>query len=187
MIGGGIYATRAIRNSFALVQVPGVDGVHAFSSSQPIGRTNRRGNLLVPDLLPYYGNRLHISDTDIPIDYVVPNVQMTLAPPYRGGAVAAFPVRRVQRTTGTIRLVSSRGDRAAAFGELTVMVGIERFVSPIGGDGEFYFENLPRGRHRARVTHGEGACALTITVPAVDAPVVDLGALRCTEPDDVPR
>jgi outer membrane usher protein FimD/PapC len=76
-----------VRNSFALVRVPGVDGVRAYASHQEIGRTNRRGNLLIPDLLPYYGNELNIADTDIPIDYTVPDVRITLAPPYRGGAV----------------------------------------------------------------------------------------------------
>ncbi len=56
-IGGGVYATRPVRNSFALVRVPGVDGVRAYSSHQEIGRTSRGGNLLIPDLLPVLRQR----------------------------------------------------------------------------------------------------------------------------------
>ena len=59
-----------VGQSFALLRVPGVKGVEGFSSNQPIGRTNGSGDLLVPEILPYYGNRLSIADTDVPLDYV---------------------------------------------------------------------------------------------------------------------
>jgi outer membrane usher protein len=70
-----------------------------FASHQEIGKTGRRGDLLVPDLQPYYGNVLNIADGDIPLQYAVPDVGVTLAPPYRGGAVAVFDVQRVQRVS----------------------------------------------------------------------------------------
>ena len=47
-IGGGVFATRPVEESFALVRVPGVEGVRAFASHQEIGKTGRRGDLLVP-------------------------------------------------------------------------------------------------------------------------------------------
>ena len=46
-IGGGVFATRPVEQSFALVRVPGVEGVRAFASHQEIGKTGRRGDLLV--------------------------------------------------------------------------------------------------------------------------------------------
>ena len=106
-IGGGLYPTRAVRGSYALVQVPGVEGVRTMASNQEIGRTGRQGSLLVPDLLPYYGNLLAISDSDVSLDYQISNVQMTIAPPYRGGAIALFPVRRIQRAVGSVIVVAS--------------------------------------------------------------------------------
>jgi outer membrane usher protein len=179
-IGGGIHATRPVRNSYALVRVPGVEGVRTYSSNQEIGRTGRRGSLLVPDLLPYYGNQLAISDTDIPLDYEVPGVQQILAPPYRGGAVAVFPVRRTQRITGSIRLVMPEGEKQPSYGTLTVTAGGETFTSPLGADGEFYFENVKPGRHAAEVAQGEATCRLTIEFPSVDEPTVTLGVLQCS-------
>jgi outer membrane usher protein len=179
-IGGGIYATRPVRNSFALVRVPGVDGVRAYSSHQEIGRTNHGGNLLIPDLLPYYGNELNIADTDIPIDYTVPDVRITLAPPYRGGAVVLFPVRRIQRATGAVLLLTAEGEEAPSFGELTVVAAGERMVSPLGTAGEFYFENLPEGRHEASVAHEGRSCVFILTVPTSTEAAISLGTLRCT-------
>jgi outer membrane usher protein len=179
-IGGGLYATRPVRNSFALVRVPGVDGVRAYSSHQEIGRTNRRGNLLIPDLLPYYGNELNIADTDIPIDYTVPDVRVTLAPPYRGGAVVLFPVRRIQRATGTVVLLTSAGEEQPSFGEITLVAAGERMTSPLGNAGEFYFENLPEGRHEASVTHEGRSCVFMLTVPQSTEPAITLGTFKCT-------
>ena len=66
-IGGGLHATRPVQESFALVRVPGMKGVRAYLSHQEVGRTNRNGDVLVPNLLPYYGNRLDIADEDVPL------------------------------------------------------------------------------------------------------------------------
>jgi outer membrane usher protein len=178
-IGGGIYATRPVRNSFALVRVPGVNGVRTYSSHQEIGRTNKRGDLLIPDLLPYYGNQVNISDSDIPLDFVVPDVQITLAPPYRGGAVVLFPVRRIQRVTGAVLLTGSAGDQKPTYGELTIVAAGERIVSPLGVDGEFYFENLPEGRHEATVKTENRSCVFILNVPHSEEAALALGTLKC--------
>jgi outer membrane usher protein len=179
-IGGGVYATRPVRGSFALVRVPGVKEVRGFASNQEVGKTDRGGNLLIPDLLPYYGNQLDIADADVPIDYSISKVRLTLAPPYRGGAVALFPVEQVRTMTGKIQIAAAGQERPAAYGELTVNAGGRDMTSPLGSDGKFYFENLPAGRHPARVESADGTCALTIDVPSSGGAVVQLGTLHCT-------
>lgn len=179
-IGGGLYPTRAVRGSYALVEVPGVEGVRTLSSNQEIGRTGHGGTLLVPDLLPYYGNLLAIADSDVSLEYEVGMVQMTLAPPYRGGAIALFPVKRVQRIVGRMTVTGDgREPQPAAYGTLMMTVAGEQVASPLGAAGEFYFENAGPGRHAAVVTYAQQTCTLTIEVPDVAAPQLDLGALSC--------
>jgi outer membrane usher protein len=178
-IGGGLYPTRAVRGSYALVQVPGVQGVRTLSSNQEVGRTGRGGSLLVPDLLPYYGNLLAITDSDVSLDYEIAKVRMTIAPPYRGGAIARFPVRRIQRSEGRVIVVAAGGEQSTAYGALTLTVDGEAVVSPLGASGEFYFENVAAGRHEAVVTHAQGTCAMTLEIPVVEAPLVSLGVVRC--------
>lgn len=185
-IGGGLHATRAVRGSYALVQVPGVRGVRALASNQEIGRTRNDGTLLVPDRLPYYGNVLGIADSDVSLDYEVESVRMTIAPPYRGGAIALFPVRRVQRIVGRIEIARDGATaQPAAYGTLTVTVAGEPVVSPLGATGEFYFDNVGAGQYEAVVTHARGGCTVTLEVPAVDAPQIDLGTKSCA--GSVPR
>jgi outer membrane usher protein len=180
-IGGGVYATRPVQDGFVLLRVPGVPGVRGYASNQEIGRTNRRGDLLVPGLLPYYGNRISIADEDIPLDRTVGERERTIAPPYRGGALLSFPVRRFQNSAGRVLLQRRNEGIVPLFGQLTVRVGRESFESPIGADGEFYLENVPPGRHPAEVLHQGKTCAFTIEIPASAASVVNLGTVRCGE------
>jgi outer membrane usher protein len=180
-IGGDLYASRPVQQSFALLRVPGVAGVRGFASNQEVGRTNKAGNLLVPDLQAYYGNLLNISDTDIPLDYSIGGVRQTIAPPYRGGALVVFPVQVLRRVTGSIQIGAAPAGRVPRDGELSVTpAGADAPVtSPVGADGAFYFENLPAGRHPAIVRDSAGACAFVLEVPASIDPLTDLGTVQC--------
>jgi outer membrane usher protein len=178
-IGGGVYATRPVRGSYALVRVPNVPNVRGFWSNQEVGRTDGGGNLFVPDLLPYYANQLKIADADVPIDYEITKVDMTLAPPYRGGALALFPVQQIRRISGTLQILDGSRRVPATYGEITVNVDGKEAHSPIGGDGRFYFENLATGRHAAIAKYTGGRCGFSLTIPKSDDPVIDLGTVQC--------
>ena len=104
----------------------------------------------------------------------------TLALPYRGGAIALFNVHRVQRVTGRITVVQGAESRVPSYGDFTVTVNGGETTSPIGSSGAFYFEDLPAGTHSAVIRDANGReCGFTVTVPASDAGVVNIGTLRC--------
>jgi outer membrane usher protein len=89
-VGDRVFLTRPVQNGFALVKGPGASIVECEWSNQPVGKTDRAGDCLYPNLLPYFGNQLGINDKDIPLNYSVGATQKTVAVPYRGGAVIAF-------------------------------------------------------------------------------------------------
>jgi outer membrane usher protein len=178
-VGGSVFAARPVEQSFAVIHVPGVGGVRGYSSNQEIGTTNRRGDLLVTDLLPYYGNLLGIADGDIPLNYRIDGTRQVVAPPYRGGAVVDFPVRAISIVTGSVVLRQIDRTIEAAHGDLVVMAGGRRFESPLGWQGEFYLEDLPAGTHEAVVEDGVPVCRFTLIVPEATDSVVRLGRLVC--------
>lgn len=184
-LGGTVIPTRPVVDSFALIRVPGVPGVHGSASNQDVGTTNESGDLLIPSLIPYYGNRIGIADRDVPIDYEIGSVERTVATPYRGGAVVEFPVKRVTTVTGLVLIVEAGKETAPAYGELTVTGpdGVPQ-ISPVGGDGGFYLENLSPGRYPAAVEHKEAVCRFTLVVPASGSAFVNLGTLRCASPKE---
>jgi outer membrane usher protein len=179
-LGGNVYATRPVQQSFGVIHVPGAAGVRGYLNNQEVGRTDENGDLLVPELIPYYGNRLAIADEDLPLDFRVGKTEVLLAPPLRGGAVAHFDIERVKIVVGSVGLdVGSGRVVSPSFGQMTVRIGLANTSSPLGRGGEFYFENLRPGRFAAEVDSATGSCRFELEVPAGENAFVDLGRVRC--------
>lgn len=178
--GRSLLTSRPIDDGFALVRLPGIEGVRVYASNNLVGRTDSNGDLLVPNLLPYYGNRLSIDDRDVPFDYEVDDTEKTVAPPYRGGALVGFPLKQIRTISGAVVVRAEGKDVIPTFGELTLTSSAGSFQSPLGRGGEFYFENLASGTYDALVEYGTGeTCRFRIEIPAHTASVVKLGAKTC--------
>ena len=178
-IGGSLFATRPVREGFGLLRVPGVKGVRGYASNQQVGRTNGRGDILIPNLLPYYANRLSIADQDVPVGREVRVRELAVAPPYRGGAVATFKAEKVGAVTGTVTVLRDGKPVLPEYGDLSIARDSGREVSPIGRGGRFYFERVPPGRYTATVRYHGESCDFTLVVRPSDAPVVNSGAHSC--------
>jgi outer membrane usher protein len=177
-MGNTLYPSRAVQDSYAVARV-GIPDVRVYASNLEIGRTDSRGNLLIPSLLSYYGNRISIEHRDIPFEYEVGEVEKLVAPPYRGGAMLEFPIRRVQMVTGTVVLADTAGDIIPSYGQIAVETAGRTIESPLGAGGEFYFENLATGRHEATIVTGTHECRLVLDVPDATSNFIDLGLIRC--------
>jgi outer membrane usher protein len=180
--GVGLFATRPVQQAIGVVRVPGVKGVRGYLNNQEVGRTNKRGNLIVPDLMPYYGNKLSISDVDLPLTYSIEATEKLVAPPIRGAAVAVFEAQRVLFYRGTL-VVSEKGrDVVPSYGELTVTKGKTELESPIGNLGEMEVEGLSAGEYAARILYEGGQCDFKLRVPDGPGPIIDIGKRRCVVP-----
>ncbi|HZZ84588.1 MAG TPA: fimbria/pilus outer membrane usher protein [Anaeromyxobacteraceae bacterium] len=181
---GRLFAARPVDQGFGLIQVPGVAGVRGFLENQEVGRTDAEGDLLVPNLQPYYGNRLSIRAADVPMSYELGQLSMLLAPPARGGALARFEARRIQAVTGDLRVDRDGAPAAPANGELTVEDGGSTVSSPVTAEGRFWLDRLSPGSHRGRVEWGGGRCAVEVEVPVARGLVAELGMVRCVPERD---
>jgi outer membrane usher protein len=179
LLGRDIFFTRPVQDSFALVKVPGVEGVHGSLSNQVVGATNKMGNLLVPNLLPYYGNRIGINDKDVPLDYNIGATEMTIAPPYRGGAVVRFPIQRVQGVSGTVVVQDEGVALVPAYGQLSLLLEDRAVTSPLDEAGNFYLENVPPGTYAAEVEYASGVCKFPLAVVASESALIQAGTLHC--------
>ncbi len=178
-VGGHVFATRPVQQGFGLIQVPGVAGVRGTLNNQEIGRTDSDGNLLVPEMIPYYANRVGIADEDLPMDYRIDATELLLAPPLQGGAVARFDVVRLRTITGSVLMNVGGVDVAPRYGQMLVHVGLDEHASPIGKQGEFYFENLQPGTYAAEIDSSVGTCRFDLVVPAGDGAFIDAGRSKC--------
>ncbi|MBP1634061.1 MAG: fimD, outer rane usher protein [Acidobacteria bacterium] len=178
-IGGRLFAARPVQDGYGLLRVPGVKGVRGFVSNQEIGRTNGNGDMLIPDLLPYYANRVSIADQDVPIGHEVESREQPVAPPYRGGAVVTFEAAKVSAVTGTVTVIAAGREIVPEYGDLVIQAAGVSQTSPIGRGGRFYFEKLAAGRYTAAVQYHGGSCDIAIVVRDSSTPVVNAGAHSC--------
>jgi outer membrane usher protein len=176
---GGLFHSRPIPQSFALVEVPRTPGATVYLNNQPMGRTNGHGQLLLPDLQSYYGNRLRVDASELPNDLEVDEGELVVAPPPHGGVRLVFESRRLRAVRGRLDPVGLPLE-SVRYGELTLRARGQVFTSPIGARGEFELDAVPSGVWPAEARGEEGYCELLIPIPVEGKPIERLGAVRCT-------
>ncbi len=179
--GGRVHLMRAAQQSYAIVRIPGVEGVRVYVSNLEAGRTDAKGELVVTDLVPYYGNRIRIEDADIPMNYRVDDTERIIAPPLRGGVVVEFNVVPATSVGGIVVIAQPDGSiRIPATGELRLESSSgARAVSPLGRGAEFYFEDIAPGAYDAEVVDEKGICRMTLRIHSSDQPMQDVGTVTC--------
>jgi len=180
-IGGRTLWTRPVSNAFALVDV-GAAGVAVSLDGRPVGRTNRRGELVIGSLAPNTVNRIAVSPDDLALDQEVQTGERLLSPGFRGGSIARLAVSEVRYVTGSVRLQRAFASFVPADGMLTISAIGKAARSPLDDDGGYYFENLAAGNYDASVRSGAGSCRFTFTVPNHGNRIgTDLGVQRCVQ------
>lgn len=183
--GGGLFLSRPVRQSYAVVHVPEAEGVRGYLQNREIGRTSSSGKLFVPDLLPYYGNRISISDVDLPPDVGIESTERIVAPPFRGGAVVRFAARHHRYFRGHV-VVLRGGDRIIpAHGEVVLEDAQRREIIPLGRQGELELEGFEKGRYSFVVEYRTASCRGDIEIPEAQDVITDLGEIVCVVPPTV--
>ena len=171
-LDGQLNATRAINGSFAMVDVAGLPDVPVYVENQLTTHTDSSGKALLYNLRPYEANKISITPEDLPLDTAINSTTAVMAPPYRSGVVARFPVERVHG--GTFRLVTEDG-KPVPVGALVKLRG-ELF--PVVTDGVVYVTGFDHGM-AAEASWLGGSCSFRLEPPPPDDPVPDMGTVRC--------
>ena len=96
---GGLFSTRAINDGFALVSTRGLADVTVLRENRALGRTNRRGYLLVPDLPAWRASRIAIDLMQAPVDVSTTHDQLLANPREFSGVIVEFPIERLRGAT----------------------------------------------------------------------------------------
>ena len=178
-IGGRVKLTRPVDGGFALLRVPGAANVEGYLENQPMGKTDREGDLVITQLQPYFGNHLRVDLAAVPIELGVSGLERIVAPPRRGGVVVQLAERPAPLVRGIISATVSGHPVDASFGELVLPreAGNERL--PLGDGGVFEIESLAAGRHHATVELDGRTCTIELDVHGGVLDHVELGAVPC--------
>ncbi|MDQ7970059.1 MAG: fimbria/pilus outer membrane usher protein, partial [Oxalicibacterium faecigallinarum] len=174
-LGGGVYPTRQIDDSFAVVKVGDYPGVSVLRDNQKVATTGRNGYAFVTGLRGYQRNRVSVDQTDLPFDAEIDNLEINVTPAMRSGIAIDFPVRRMY---SAVARMTYRDGTNLPPGTLMIMTGIENEVV-VGFDGKVFISSADK-----RVTlsaFGRRACTLGVELKDAPETVADLGTLICQE------
>jgi outer membrane usher protein len=177
-LGGATFLSRAITNSFALVQVPGISNVRVYANNQEVGRTNASGDLLIPSLLAYQRNVVSVNQADLPLDADVAALSLPVVPAYRSGILARFPIH-ISRSA-TFNVVQENGQPVPAGAQAQVSGGALRSSQkyPVGLQGRGYLSGLA-SRNIVKLQWPGGHCSFVLLDHPSADPLPDLGTHIC--------
>ncbi len=172
LLDGQLRATRAVTSSFAVVDIGGLPDIPVYLDNQLVAHSDASGHALLPNLRAFEANRVSIEPEELPIATEIDARSVVVAPGFRTGVVARFPVLRIHG--GTFRLVTDDGRDVPAGarvsyggGEFPVAMGGVAYITTYARDGE--------GEARWDGT----VCRFSLPAPPADDPQPDVGTVRC--------
>lgn len=154
---GGLIAAPQVSDTFAIVEVPGIENVGVRNSA---GRTNAGGYAVASSLRPYRYNTVSVDTSDLGPDVLIDNGTQQVLP--RRGAVvkATFSGRQVARLLLTARLPN--GEKLAFGAELLDKNG--DWVATVGQGGQALLEgaNEPQQLMARWGQNGQERCQLQL-------------------------
>lgn len=175
LMDGALTPSRRINDGFALVSTEGTPDVAVLHENRKLGRTNRAGHLLVPDLNSYQINRLSIDPDELPVDMKLETTKAVAVPQAGAGVLVKFALQRYAAASVILHLpdgaVLPVGARVAHLesGKQSV----------VGYDGIAFVEDLQAENH-LRVTGGGLSCVVAFPYRHDPArPLPTLGPFVC--------
>ena len=181
LTSAGVMPSRRLDQSFAVVEVADFPNMTVFVENQPIGRTDKKGRVLLDSLRAYEDNGVSVDPRELPMDATLSTAAMTVTPAYRSGPVIRFPVER--SSAATFRLVLPDGTPVPAGASVTT----RSEQVPVAMNGFVYLTSAA-GRQDAVAEWQGHRCAFRFERPDDGDPQPDLGNVTCRAPgqDGVP-
>ncbi len=176
----GLFFTRPVSGAYALVDVPEFARLPVFFNNQYAGRTDRRDAMIVPNLTPYYNNDVSIDQLRDRLDLSEDSSSAEVRPKTLSGVVTEFTIRHFHAYAGHIVVHRAGRSIVPVLGRIVFSRAGTDYASDLGGEGQFYVENLAAGHFAATVTTADGlTCAFGIDLPSDASPVTSVGTLVC--------
>ncbi len=181
LMRNGLFATRTINESFAVVSTDGIADVPVSLANNKVGATDRRGLLLVPNLLAFQKNNLDIDITDLPLDIQADRARIQAVPSERSGVTVNFKLNRMHAASLTLK----DGQGQLIPGGSSIISENGTPVAVVGFEGKTFIDHLTAGNNRFTVIFPEnnGNCRFTLKYqkpPSSDG-LPDLGETICTQ------
>lgn len=173
MMGGDLHTARRISDSFALVSTE-ASNVPVSFENQPVGVTDKKGRLFVPNVPSFVETRFAIDTLALRAEQQAGSVEQTAVMRQGAGAIIRMPVRTIR--SATVKLVDVAGH---ALPPGSSVMRERRDAAPVGWDGIAYLEDVTRENKLSVATADGRQCRATVLLPENAPPLAQLGPVPC--------
>jgi len=173
-MGNNVFVSNRIEDSFAVVDT-GTPGVDVFYENRPAGRTDSKGQVLVPTLRSYQSNKITIDPANLPVNADISETQSFVTPADRSGVLVRFGVKTDVKSA--VVVLTDKSGKFLPVGSSGQLEGTEEpFV--VGYDGRAYVKGLGE-TNTVVVTLAQGECRAVFPYAAQSDTQVVIGPVTC--------
>jgi outer membrane usher protein len=169
-----LMRSRWLDESFGVIQVPNAKGVEVFANNQYIAKTDRRGFVLVPDMVPYINNTVRVDESGVPLDLQMDLSERQIVPLPRTGIFVKFADSLIRGAVLT--LATEDGEPVPLGASVTANGSVEAYQVALHGEVFLSEVSFPTTVH---VKWDTGQCEAKIPKPVKDEPLPRIGPISC--------
>ena len=159
------------------MKVGGIKDVPVYSNNMLIGHTDKKGEMLVPDVLPYVPSEIRLDQNRLPLDTNFSSVSVKTAPKWRTGVMIDFEINTV-RSAELVLLDNHKN--ALNLDKVVAIEGIKEALF-VGYNGKLYITDINNLTDLKGKACGQGECCsfeVPVNIDSKD-PILDLGEVIC--------
>jgi outer membrane usher protein len=168
-----LLASRSIEQAYGVAIVPGYPNVRVYANGRFEGRTNARGEVLLPDLQAYQRNVVSLEAKDVPVTANIDSLSETVVPYYHTPVTVRFPVRGDGGVLIHVRMLGG------SFLPSGAVLSAGNASWTVADEGEAYLDGVMEGPLHMEASGGDIHCTVFITVPKDKSSIPDLGEFVC--------
>lgn len=179
MMGGGLFPSRRLNSSFAVVSTNGIANVPILLQNSPIGSTNSKGLLLVSPLNAYQENKIGINPMDLPANMRIDNVNIDATPAEQSGMVVALDITPVN--AASVILQDDKNQVIPVGSTVEMLSKKDVPAAMVGFDGEVYLDMLDAQNILQVTTPDSKVCHVSFEYHSDHNDIPLIGPLVCDE------
>ncbi len=169
------FLSDKINDAFIVVDTGNYAGVPVMYENQKLGKTDKNGHLLIPNVSSYYPARVDIDTLPLPADVVANRVSESISVREGSGVVVDFPVKKV--LSASIRLNDTQG-QPLKLGTLVTEQNSQQ-TTVVGYDGLVYFTNLQPHNMLSIRQEDNSVCRIGFDLSSTHHSIEQIGPLVC--------
>ena len=133
------FLTKPVYDSVALVKTNNIPNIGVYSNNQIIGHTNKKGQLIIPNLPSYLVSTIRLDDQTLPFDAEFADDDMKIMAKSKSGVIADFKISKVRAVQMTLH---TEDNKDVAFDTKVEIEGLSEEELFVGYDGVLFISDV---------------------------------------------